>query len=120
MALVEAIIDFTDWSQYVGLALGWFMGFVQYAAVAGVQPCAPQAIYTLESAVLLSREASLISTNAFYLSDFITNFGRLGFHTFGTIVYCYDLWTSFFGPALSGTTVPQLAFTWLNYFLVAP
>ena len=47
------MIDFTDSTIYLGLALGWLLGFVQYAAVAGTDQCVPELLYTLESAVLV-------------------------------------------------------------------
>ena len=58
---VQAMINFSSWTTYVGLFMGWIMGFVQYGAVAGVNQCAPEVIYTLESAVLVVYEAPYIT-----------------------------------------------------------
>ena len=48
------IIDFNVWTTYVGVMMGWLIGFVQYAALSSSTQCVPQVIYSLESAIVIN------------------------------------------------------------------
>ena len=122
--IVKAILDYNKWSVYIGMFMGWLLGFVQYAAVAGAPQCTPQLVYSLESSVLVYYQVPFAVGDPFYASDMIVNALRLTYHLFGSVVSCADLWLSMFGPMypsyqFDSKVLPilQEIFKWSNYFL---
>ena len=112
-----ALLDFSLAPTYLGLLEGWLLGFTQTAAVASANPCAPQTVYALESAVLINYEVTNASSPYLGLYDLLSNVARLVFHLFGAYAYCSPLFYQMFQVQTDVSTL-QKVFRWGNYFIV--
>ena len=107
----------------MGISLGWLLGFVQYAAVAGAEQCTTQLVYSLQSAILTQYEWPHVKGDNYYMADFILNIMGLLYHATGSFLFCSALWPQFLGPLFTSTpidfSIPTQIFTYSTYGLPA-
>ena len=94
-------MTFANPANYLGVLLGWLLGFIQYAVIAGVHQCVPCLVFSVENAILVSYEAPKVSGDSFYLTDLLINLGLLTFHLFGSFAHCQDMFLKLFGAVYS-------------------
>ena len=105
---MTAALTFDNLGSYLGVFLGWLVGFVKYAAVVGAHQCVPQLLYSLQTGILISYEAPKAFTgieSSFYLYDVLANSFLLILHLFGAFSYCQDIVFKTVGPAFNGQEI---------------
>ena len=117
-------LTFANPANSLGVLLGWLLGFIQYAAIAGVHQCVPSLVFSVQNAILVSYEAPKVSGDSVYLTDLLINLGLLAFHLFGSFAHCQDMFLKLFGAVYSDqkslASTLQTMHRYINYFLVLP
>lgn len=83
-------LNFTAYGNWIPLFVGWLVGFVPPAAVAGVEQCIPSLVYSLESAILIGYDQTQYQNYNLngYTLDLYANIFRLVLELYGSWAYC--------------------------------